>query len=1062
MESNKRPTAAWKGPMMRRVVLLLVDAPLAVLCVAVAVSMVGQHCYEGYMADLVQSYRRGGSDGLGYFPEFDLDVTYYNRKCDERDISTTDSSDLIVKTDETAEEAADRMLRHGALLFRNVLTNDTANDLRTYLESRHQLHVESESQLPYHEKFFEEESRLALGIGVRDHASVAAALEEIARHPEVTRTLEAILGPDPSIVELSTMTALSGADAQGIHTDSDYYGSSLLYSRTFYHSYSFFVTLQDTTSRMGATTICPGTHVCANPDLEPICLNLPRYDHNNQTHTQTHAHAHAHAHTYAGTGAFEVSTNGQTGRDKGVLFQGDALLFNQNVWHRGPTNQDPANPNTNRVVFILTFASSSSAAAAAGSSSVLSSPSSKTTQRNKVGDRRQLGLGTYYYQRWNMWGHTLHDLKDAATRMVQPWGAFRSLGLSSLWTWSSSSSSLASSLPRRATGHTWIEHFARQAANGVDFYTPYELSDLIQYLDDEIGYPKFLQGTPQFQEESDDHPHVYERFLAESIQKWVSFVKTVYSVALGSYFLLIMTLMLMSSYYNRQGHSGVVEETKVNEKKQPSNDQANWVVSFVRRIGLVHGCIGLIAYGLLLWIEQSDLALHVKSGDAFVKPFPVEDFDSANHDEFGGSSTATLFLAGPTTVPETHDVLFGTRFDAPFLASFNRFLDFHPGNERYNTLISKYAHGVPSALWDPAVRTIVDTILNKEMVQNVSPRFLKQEYASGHWMVLSHEDVMEETWKRMTREQNKRVTDRLVTHLLYLLADSRFGVTRHTILSKRFIPLFCQEWEQRILFPNRNNNHKDGLVSKQNHSIVTSESMDVTWLDGPSSFLPRFKAKKHRAHTACFRKRDFWKGTRHTSGDHRRYVLQTEDRILGKTDEAGHWQEAKIIQILDEDHCLVKFMDGNYESRSKQEIQRYEPFVEGDRVEADLEGQSQWLAGIISLAHPLGSFDIDYDNGDLEEFVESSRIRRLISDIVPISFAIPTSSNESSPIHYSRGDKVIANYMGEGSWFPAVVMSLNDDHTYYVRYVDGSGDKERNVPHNFIHMHIPRSKDLRE
>eukprot|EP00550_Attheya_septentrionalis_P011986 CAMPEP_0198303336 /NCGR_PEP_ID=MMETSP1449-20131203/56833_1 /TAXON_ID=420275 /ORGANISM="Attheya septentrionalis, Strain CCMP2084" /LENGTH=983 /DNA_ID=CAMNT_0044005823 /DNA_START=1544 /DNA_END=4495 /DNA_ORIENTATION=+ len=983
------------------------------------------------MADLVQSYRRGGSDGLGYFPEFDLDVTYYNRKCDERDISTTDSSDLIVKNDETAEEAADRMLRHGALLFRNVLTNDTASDLRTYLESRQQLHVES--QLPYHEKFFEEESRLALGIGVRDHASVAAALEEIARHPEVMRTLEAILGPDPSIVELSTMTALSGAHAQGLHTDSDYYGSSLLYSRTFYHSYSFFITLQDTTSRMGATTICPGTHVCANPDLEPICLNLPRYDHNN------------HTYTYTGTGAFEVSTNGQTGRDKGVLFQGDALLFNQNVWHRGATNQDPANPNTNRVVFILTFASSS--AAATRSSSLLSTPSS---QRNKVGDRRQLGLGTYYYQRWNMWGHTLHDLKDAATRMVQPWGAFRSLGLSSLWTWSSS-------LPRRATGHTWIEHFARQAANGVDFYTPYELSDLIQYLDDEIGYPKFLQGTPKFQEESDDHPHVYERFLAESIQIWVSFVKTVYGVALGSYFLLIMILTLMSSYYNN-GHSGLVEETKVNEKKQQPNDQANWVVSFIRRIGLVHGCIGLIAYGLLLWIEQSDLALHVKSGDAFVKPFPVEDFDSTNHDEFGGGSTATLFLIGPTTVPETHDVLFGTRFDAPFLASFNRFLDFHPGNERYNTLVSKYAHGVPSDLWDPAVRTVVDTILNKEIVQNVSPRFLKQDYASGHWMVLSQGDAMEETWKRMTREQNKRVTDRLVTHLLYLLADSRFGVTRHTILSKRFIPLFVQEWEQRILFPNRNN-HKDVLVSKLNHNIVTNE---VTWLGGPSSFLPRFKAKKHRAHTACFRKRDILKGTRQTSGDHRRYVLQTEDRILGKTDKAGHWQEAKIIHILDEDHCLVKFMDGNYESLSKKEIQRYEPFVEGDLVEADFEGQSEWLAGIISLAHPLGSFDIDYDNGDLEEFVESSHIRRLISDNVPISFAILTSSNESSPVQYSRGDKVIVNYMGEGGWFPATVVWLNDDHTYYVRYVDGSGDEERNVPHNFIHMHIPRVKDPRE
>ena len=163
-----------------------------------------------------------------------------------------------------------------------------------------------------------------------------------------------------------------------------------------------------------------------------------------------------------------------------------------------------------------------------------------------------------------------------------------------------------------------------------------------------------------------------------------------------------------------------------------------------------------MAYGLLLCIERSDLALHVKSGDAFAKPFPVEEFDLMNNDVFGGGSRTTLFSVGPTTVPETHDVLFGTRFDAPFLASFNRFLDFHPGNERYNTLVSQYAHGIPPALWDPAVRAIVETIFHKEMVQNVSPRFLKQAHVSGHWMALSQKDAIEETWKHEEGRRLKR------------------------------------------------------------------------------------------------------------------------------------------------------------------------------------------------------------------------------------------------------------------------------------------------------------------
>jgi Phytanoyl-CoA dioxygenase (PhyH) len=158
---------------------------------------------------------------------------------------------------------------------------------------------------------------------------------------------------------------LWGAGDQGIHTDSDWFGSSLLYSRTFLHSYSMFVALQDTSKELGATTVCPGTHFCADQDLEDLCLNH---------------------------GAFEVSTNGHTGYD-GVLRKGDAFLFNQNIWHRGPRNVDP--DRLDRIMFILTFA----------------------TAKDDAADRRIQGLGTYYYQRFNMWGATYSMLKDATTKM---------------------------------------------------------------------------------------------------------------------------------------------------------------------------------------------------------------------------------------------------------------------------------------------------------------------------------------------------------------------------------------------------------------------------------------------------------------------------------------------------------------------------------------------------------------------------------------------------------------------------------------------------------------------
>jgi hypothetical protein len=127
---------------------------------------------------------------------------------------------------------------------------------------------------------------------------------------------------------------------------------------------------------MGATTVCPGTHLCANEDMEDVCLM---------------------------NGAFEVSSNGHTGKDYGVLQRGDGMMFNQNIWHRGPGNYDLESP-INRVNLILTFV--------------------RRVDHEK-GDVRQQGMGTYYYQRWNMWGHTYQDLKDASTTMVQPWAALK-------------------------------------------------------------------------------------------------------------------------------------------------------------------------------------------------------------------------------------------------------------------------------------------------------------------------------------------------------------------------------------------------------------------------------------------------------------------------------------------------------------------------------------------------------------------------------------------------------------------------------------------------------------
>jgi hypothetical protein len=178
----------------------LIDIPLALLFGLLLTTLIVQHAYLGYITTIIDSYRRGNRDDEGFYTDFDFEHTYYNRQCGPEDISTTDANDLLIHDDFSGDEASHVMMTHGAVMFKNVLTNETASELRNYLESRHDI----QDQLPWHEKFYEEIGRLALGLGANDHPVIAEALRQVATHAVVKRSVEAIVGPDPAIVEIST------------------------------------------------------------------------------------------------------------------------------------------------------------------------------------------------------------------------------------------------------------------------------------------------------------------------------------------------------------------------------------------------------------------------------------------------------------------------------------------------------------------------------------------------------------------------------------------------------------------------------------------------------------------------------------------------------------------------------------------------------------------------------------------------------------------------------------------------------------------------------------------
>ena len=137
--------------------------------------------------------------------------TYYNRPCNSEDLSTHNVSDLFLPPSSVApEEAAKIQLKHGFTFVENVLSRETMNELRNHINWKNHndknLFVISSNH------------RFNILLGTEE-PSVRNALEEVANHKQFRMALEAILGPNPSMVEMTAISSSAGAAAQYWHQD---------------------------------------------------------------------------------------------------------------------------------------------------------------------------------------------------------------------------------------------------------------------------------------------------------------------------------------------------------------------------------------------------------------------------------------------------------------------------------------------------------------------------------------------------------------------------------------------------------------------------------------------------------------------------------------------------------------------------------------------------------------------------------------------------------------------------------------------------------------------------
>lgn len=308
---RRRPSFVWLvKTILRTVVIDFVMITLFTLLVGVTLL---HQIHDDYLYPQLR-LMRFESDGREF-----TDTTYYHRHCTDEDFKTSAKTveELIIKDDFTTKDATEHQLTHGVSVYRNLVSEETAKEMREWIIEQNKVRGKTLDVIQNYKRYsFHLENNM--------HPVLQRFWKELASNKQFMDGLEAIMGPDPAIIEFAAITSSYGAKNQHDHADIVPDGSPTKYARSFFPSYSLFIPLQDTTYEMGATHLCPGSHLCSSGTRD-YC---PRYN---------------------------IPMSGRNRTLGGYWPTGWGALMNQQTTHKGMAFTHEGNI-TERVVLIPTFA----------------------------------------------------------------------------------------------------------------------------------------------------------------------------------------------------------------------------------------------------------------------------------------------------------------------------------------------------------------------------------------------------------------------------------------------------------------------------------------------------------------------------------------------------------------------------------------------------------------------------------------------------------------------------------------------------------------------------------
>ena len=119
--------------------------------------------------------------------------TYYGRHCDpeHQTAFSMDDPELVFQPTDSSLDAKRKMLTHGATLYPNVLSPDTARQVRDFVVKQNRMGKDMI-------KVIANENRYSFGVQVDQDPSIPKALKEVLGNKRLVAALEEIIGPDPA------------------------------------------------------------------------------------------------------------------------------------------------------------------------------------------------------------------------------------------------------------------------------------------------------------------------------------------------------------------------------------------------------------------------------------------------------------------------------------------------------------------------------------------------------------------------------------------------------------------------------------------------------------------------------------------------------------------------------------------------------------------------------------------------------------------------------------------------------------------------------------------------